>query len=222
MIITCPDCETQFLVDIADIAPDGRDVRCSRCGYQWYVAPVIEKPAPAMTAAAAPGAEATTSAASSSVTPSVAAQEALSDDYQSRLPVPVSVHGPGWRLLLSLILLLGMAAIIAGLYMERQRIMDTWPPARTIYERLGLTEAALAIPATPVLQLRDVRLSEAAQALKLSGLISGPSQAALAAKVVIKVEDADGNELYQSVIAGADLIDDPQGARFAMPLPALP
>mgnify|MGYP000513019225 CR=1 FL=1 len=39
MIITCPDCETQFLVNNADIIPDGRDVRCSRCDYQWYVAP---------------------------------------------------------------------------------------------------------------------------------------------------------------------------------------
>lgn len=210
MIITCPDCETQFLVDVADIAPDGRDVRCSRCDYQWYVAPVIEKSAPSGIAAA------------SSIATSAAAKEALADeDYQSKLPVPVSQRGPGWRLVVSLMLLLLIAAGLGALYMERNRVIDAWPPASAVYERLGLVEK-MPVPKPVALQLRDVRLSGDEQALVVSGLVSGPAAATLAASLSVRVEDAAGNGLYQAVVTGNDLVSDPQGARFSVSLPALP
>lgn len=39
MIISCPSCETQFNIDEARLAPDGKKVRCSKCGHVWLAAP---------------------------------------------------------------------------------------------------------------------------------------------------------------------------------------
>ncbi len=250
MIITCPDCETQFLVNNADIAPDGRDVRCSRCDYQWYVAPDpnedVAPEAPDETEAAeeAPkedeqpavppvgeaAIEESVSAAAPAQTvrdmvPDASAAITPDDDYQSRLPVPVSVRGPGWRLLVSLILLLAVAAVSGGLFMERARVIDAWPPARAVYEKLNLIDPLpqqSAQPNAPAVQLRDVRLSGSEDALMLTGLIIGQPDYVLTAQLSLRVEDAEGNGLYQAVVGRSDLVDDPQGMRFSVQLPALP
>jgi predicted Zn finger-like uncharacterized protein len=36
MIITCPSCEAQFDVDPVQLGAEGRTVRCSQCGTDWY------------------------------------------------------------------------------------------------------------------------------------------------------------------------------------------
>lgn len=37
MKITCPNCSTTYEVGATSIAPEGRDVRCSRCGTTWHI-----------------------------------------------------------------------------------------------------------------------------------------------------------------------------------------
>lgn len=37
MIIACPACESRFTVDPDRLGPEGRTVKCSRCGYRWRV-----------------------------------------------------------------------------------------------------------------------------------------------------------------------------------------
>lgn len=39
MILTCPSCSAQFLVDAALIPPEGREVRCAKCAHQWFYRP---------------------------------------------------------------------------------------------------------------------------------------------------------------------------------------
>lgn len=39
MIISCPSCEAKFRADDSRFGPDGRKVRCSKCGHVWLVAP---------------------------------------------------------------------------------------------------------------------------------------------------------------------------------------
>lgn len=36
MILTCPSCSSQFLVDASKIPADGREVRCASCKHQWH------------------------------------------------------------------------------------------------------------------------------------------------------------------------------------------
>ncbi|WP_186394306.1 MJ0042-type zinc finger domain-containing protein [Stappia sp. TSB10GB4] len=39
MKITCPDCATAYRVSPAALGPEGRDVKCARCGTRWHALP---------------------------------------------------------------------------------------------------------------------------------------------------------------------------------------
>lgn len=36
MLISCTACKSKYLVNSADLKPDGRTVQCAKCGEQWY------------------------------------------------------------------------------------------------------------------------------------------------------------------------------------------
>ena len=36
MLISCTSCNSKYLVNSADLKPDGRTVECANCGNQWY------------------------------------------------------------------------------------------------------------------------------------------------------------------------------------------
>ncbi len=40
MKITCPDCDTSYEIKAELVGPDGRNVKCARCGNRWFVAPL--------------------------------------------------------------------------------------------------------------------------------------------------------------------------------------
>jgi predicted Zn finger-like uncharacterized protein len=39
MILTCPDCGTQYVVKDGAIPPEGRQVRCAACKHSWHQEP---------------------------------------------------------------------------------------------------------------------------------------------------------------------------------------
>ena len=46
MIIACPSCDARYLLDPAKIGPDGRRVKCAKCGHTWaQTAPPPKDPA---------------------------------------------------------------------------------------------------------------------------------------------------------------------------------
>ena len=36
MLITCSSCNSKYLVNSADLKPNGRTVRCAICGFDWF------------------------------------------------------------------------------------------------------------------------------------------------------------------------------------------
>jgi predicted Zn finger-like uncharacterized protein len=40
MILTCPNCQAQFMISASALGEAGRTVRCSKCAHQWHAAPV--------------------------------------------------------------------------------------------------------------------------------------------------------------------------------------
>ena len=36
MLISCTSCNSKYLINSADLKPDGRMVKCAYCGNQWY------------------------------------------------------------------------------------------------------------------------------------------------------------------------------------------
>jgi predicted Zn finger-like uncharacterized protein len=56
MKITCPDCDTSYDIRPELVGPEGRSVKCARCGNRWFISPRKEDmPAPARPAAPAAG-----------------------------------------------------------------------------------------------------------------------------------------------------------------------
>lgn len=36
MLISCTSCQSKYLINSADLKPEGRTVKCANCGNQWY------------------------------------------------------------------------------------------------------------------------------------------------------------------------------------------
>tara|TARA_Y100000588_G_C13465520_1_gene590279 strand:+ start:93 stop:524 length:432 start_codon:yes stop_codon:yes gene_type:complete len=36
MLLTCSSCNSRYLVNSADLKPNGRNVKCAACGYEWF------------------------------------------------------------------------------------------------------------------------------------------------------------------------------------------
>ena len=42
MLISCSSCNSKYLVNSADLKPDGRTVQCAKCGHNWFQTAKIE------------------------------------------------------------------------------------------------------------------------------------------------------------------------------------
>ena len=42
MLLTCPSCNSKYLVNSADLKPEGRTVQCAKCGHNWFQTAKIE------------------------------------------------------------------------------------------------------------------------------------------------------------------------------------
>ena len=41
MLISCSSCNAKYLVNSADLKPNGRNVECAKCNFQWFQEPTI-------------------------------------------------------------------------------------------------------------------------------------------------------------------------------------
>ena len=42
MLISCSSCNSKYIVNSADLKPDGRTVQCAKCGHNWFQIANIE------------------------------------------------------------------------------------------------------------------------------------------------------------------------------------
>jgi predicted Zn finger-like uncharacterized protein len=139
MHLTCPSCETKFLIDPDQIGPAGRRVRCGNCGHDWVQARPTESESEAASSE---------SLESPSEEPGLAAEEAVVEPPRPEParrrsgPKPVRSTQPepggrrvaiGWMLFLVVVIALGAAA-----YFGRERIVAAVPAAGELYRMAGL------------------------------------------------------------------------------------
>ena len=138
MILTCPACATRYQTDEAKFPPDGRQVRCAKCGHVWHqpgpVPETIALPDPepqpvavAETAPAGPVAE------EEVPRPRPAAVSAPAPSRPRRPLLPLLGVALGWIGLIAVVLLIGLSAV-----RYRQEITVIWPQSAGVYSSLGM------------------------------------------------------------------------------------
>lgn len=166
MILSCSACSTRYLVDPALLGPEGREVRCAKCGHQWTQKPPEDLPA-AELPPLEPGIRAIPEGlANQPYVPAPGANLPAVPRRRARM-------GNAWAWLL-LILVLG---VFVGGVAARNEIVATWPPAAKLYENLGLA----APPPGSGIELRSVASSrteeDGAPVLVIHGEVANVSSA---------------------------------------------
>jgi len=113
MILTCPECETQYFAEATTIGSDGRAVKCVSCGHTWLVGADGQQ----MGHSNGPGAHET-----------YRLKLRERRQRQSRQAVMIV-----WSTLAAL-----SVALLAGLYIFRIEVVERWPVSASSYARLGL------------------------------------------------------------------------------------
>jgi predicted Zn finger-like uncharacterized protein len=172
MIVTCPNCQTRFLVDDAILGEAAeRRVRCANCGNLWHHSTKAEAIPAAPGEPTAAGAMAATTPADYPLTgpdgPGPRAEPTIEPRPHPAGPMAlgrpsVAVELPaagdrraarssgrvGWAIVL------GLIVVVAGLvaYVGRNSLLALWPSAAAVYRTLhlaGQTGAGLEVTVTP-------------------------------------------------------------------------
>lgn len=159
MILTCPSCQTRYLVDPARLGARGRAVRCAKCGETWTQAPPPDQPKPVEVAdpaePAAPSAAPATPASAARVEP---AAPAAPRPLRRNLPaVPQRRRSnPALVAALALAILVGLGVMAVA---ERERIVARFPAVAPAFAAVGLAAAdplaGLRIVDAKVEQVKD-------------------------------------------------------------------
>jgi len=155
MILSCSSCETRFLVDPDAIGPNGRRVRCARCGHVWRQEAPRDLPHRV------------------DLTPPPSAPS-IDIPFGSNLPaLPRKPRSQALQWILLLVLFGGLAG--AGIF-YREPIVAAWPPASKLYDMVGLSAEEIGAglvfrQVTPRHELRDGK-----KILEIRGLIANISE----------------------------------------------
>ena len=183
MILTCPQCATRYQIEDAKFPPGGRNVRCAKCGHQWFQAPPapdVESGLATPVAAVLPPTPAPPSKSTVAKPDSEVPREA---PVPTPLPIPVQqevVPSPatptrrapgeqtavaaGWIGLAAILLL-----IVWGGVRYRDAIASVWPQTSTLYAALGMPVNTRGIAFTSVSYRRETEAGQ--QVLTVNGTL---------------------------------------------------
>ncbi|MBO21546.1 MAG: hypothetical protein CMM26_04095 [Rhodospirillaceae bacterium] len=124
MILSCPDCETRFALDVAHLAPDGRRVKCSKCAHVWFES--MPEPDDRMEAQPPP----------IFVTPYDPKED--TDGARRNLPALPQEQPRGESRIAWLICAVLLIATLAALWFGRGPITVAIPQAEAVYASIGI------------------------------------------------------------------------------------
>ena len=172
MILTCPNCETQYFAEDSTIGDTGRTVKCAACGHSWFVGPEGS----ADTVALAAGAH---------------------EAYRLKVRERKRRKSRNAALTAWTATAAAFVVILSGLVVFRGEVVDRWPQSASTYTMLGMevnrfgldfldTEAERFFDGTtPILEVR--------------GAVGNTSDTAQTAPAVrVKLLDDTGLEVAQA------------------------
>lgn len=218
MIVTCPSCTTQFMVDSGALAPDGRKVRCGRCSHLWHQTPLplpladeplTEHPLPP----------------EDPLPEDHPLDDLPLEDLPLRAPRPLpnlpalrDAARPrsavvGWSLLVVI-----MVVLVSFLWFGREPLVAAWPTAARAYALVGI-EASEQLASAPVapppglgLELRDITpvrlLEDGISYLVLEGVVVNTTADQRPVPAMVAVLRGPGAETLQRwtlTVAAANL-----------------
>ncbi len=211
MNLTCPSCATTFVVEVEQLGPGGRQVRCGSCGHSWHQAAENEAAEYGAEQSAPPAIESPT-AAESPKEPEKPVESEKPKKPEKRVrrggPKPRShkkAQGGSASLLMGWILFVAViGGLAAGLYFGRVQVLALVPAVAPLYQMAGLMPPPAGMP----LELRDVktarRLVAGEQVVVVEGLVSnGSSEPQLIPLLRASLIDAKGDEIESWTFAAS-------------------
>lgn len=195
MILTCPSCATRYQTDEAKFPPEGRQVRCAKCGHVWHQdASVAEAPVPETPAPEAP--------APIEAIPAPVQPEPMlrAPRPQQGAPAPARPLRPllpmlgvalGWIGLIAVVLLIGLSAV-----RYRQEITVIWPQSAGVYSSLGMNVNAHGIDFTDVDYHRESEDGQVVLAVTGRIVNKGARELPVPQNMRVTLSDASNHELY--------------------------
>jgi predicted Zn finger-like uncharacterized protein len=207
VIVSCPACATRFSLDATLLGPNGRNVRCAKCGHRWKQEPPPAAPAelppidldqPGAAAAAAPAES--TAEPPPGIAPGLAALLGGQAAAQAApRPTPGVVVPPKlqpakparktglWPWVLVAGILCGLAA---AAYLFQGPIMRMVPGAEEVYTLIGLGERDPA----KELQIGNLKSEQRSGLVSVRGDIFNPTEYPLKVPpLMLTAKDGTGN-----------------------------
>jgi predicted Zn finger-like uncharacterized protein len=199
MILTCPACATRYQVDEAKFPPQGRRVRCAKCGHAWDQ----PGPEPETAPGAMPAAMAEEAAAAREFSPEPVRIDPAPSRAAGRFRAPAPAPKPrvsllpmlgvalGWVGLIAVVLLIGLSAV-----RYRQEITVIWPQSAGVYSRLGMKVNVEGIDFDKVDYRRESEDGQVVLAVTGQIVNRGTRELPVPQTVRVTLSDAGNHELY--------------------------
>jgi predicted Zn finger-like uncharacterized protein len=207
MILICPACQTRYQTDAAKFPPQGRNVRCARCGEVWHqAAPELVPeavpdpvPEPQPEYVAPPPEE---PRAEYYAQPQVREPEPQpEEEYDHPAPRTPSqwprrlALGTGWLLLAGIVL-----AVVAGMAIWRLQVVQVWPQSASLYAAFGVKVNATG------LTLNNIKYTQEPQGgrtvLTVTGALTNVTNRELPVpQIRVGLTNGDRRELYHWTFA---------------------
>jgi predicted Zn finger-like uncharacterized protein len=164
MILTCPNCATRYTVKDAAMPPQGRTVRCKKCGHSWFatapeavsavtfaeeampqLSPAGPLPAPDAERKAAVADDEPAAVVTAEAVATVAPEATVSPDNLASFGFrpetrPAAGSGKDRRLVVIAgwaLLLLSILVLLWSAYRYREQVVGAWPRAASLYAWIG-------------------------------------------------------------------------------------